>query len=245
MLFTCRKKSNKNSPRKYWACLFNATFSRLDQSMRIHKSPIMSRYCFPGSSVSKESASNAGDPGSIPGLKRFPGEGNSNPLQYSCLGNSRDREARQATVHGFARVRHDWGAKLPPWVCIKNQPLRGDEALTLGSLCTKLCDSKTGRARPALQDMELWLLWASSFQPCASNAPPHHTHIQTHPCGHTWVTSNHTRVSSCWQSFGASPGSHHSSYNGLNGGPFKRYVYPRFCECDFFAGIIQVEPGGP
>ena len=92
VLFTCRKNLIK-TPRKYWAFLFNATFSRLDQSMRIHKSPIMHMYCFPGGSVSKESASNAGDPGSIPGLKRFPGEGNSNPLQYSWLGNPMDRGA--------------------------------------------------------------------------------------------------------------------------------------------------------
>ena len=41
----------------------------------------------PGSSVGKESACSAGDPGSIPGLRRFPGEGNGNSLQYSCLEN--------------------------------------------------------------------------------------------------------------------------------------------------------------
>ena len=52
-----------------------------------------------GSSDSKEFAYNMGDPGSIPGL-RFPGEGNSNPLQYSCLENPMDREAWRATVHG-------------------------------------------------------------------------------------------------------------------------------------------------
>ena len=40
---------------------------------------------FPCSSVGKESACNAEDPGSIPGLGRFPGEGNDNPLQYYCL----------------------------------------------------------------------------------------------------------------------------------------------------------------
>ena len=50
---------------------------------------------------------NAGDAGSIPGSGRSPGEGNGNPLQYSCLENSMDRGARQATVHGVARVRHD------------------------------------------------------------------------------------------------------------------------------------------
>ena len=46
---------------------------------------------------------NAGDMGSIPGSGRSPGEGNGNPLQYSCLGNSRDRGAWQATVHGVAK----------------------------------------------------------------------------------------------------------------------------------------------
>ena len=48
----------------------------------------------------KESARNAGDPGLIPGSRRSPGEGNSNPLQYSCLENFMGREAWWATVHG-------------------------------------------------------------------------------------------------------------------------------------------------
>ena len=52
----------------------------------------------------RESACNAGDPGSIPGLGRSPGEGNGNPLQYSCLKNSMDRRgAWWATVHGVAK----------------------------------------------------------------------------------------------------------------------------------------------
>ena len=54
----------------------------------------------PCGSDSKESASNAGDPGSIPGLGRSPREGNGNPLQYSCLENSMDRGAWWTTVHG-------------------------------------------------------------------------------------------------------------------------------------------------
>ena len=58
---------------------------------------------FPGGSDSKESAFNAGDPGSIPGLGRSPGEGNSNPLQYSCRKNSMDRRTWWATVHGVAK----------------------------------------------------------------------------------------------------------------------------------------------
>ena len=45
------------------------------------------------------------------GQKRFPGGGNGNPLQYSCLGNSIDRGAWQAMVHGVARVRHDFAIK--------------------------------------------------------------------------------------------------------------------------------------
>ena len=60
---------------------------------------------FPHRSVSKESACNAGDAGSIPGLGRSPGEGNGNPLQYSCLENPIDRGAWRATVHGVAKSR--------------------------------------------------------------------------------------------------------------------------------------------
>ena len=56
----------------------------------------------PGGSDGKESVCNAGDPGSIPGLGRFPGEGNSSPLQYFGLENSMDRGAWQAIVHGVA-----------------------------------------------------------------------------------------------------------------------------------------------
>ena len=52
---------------------------------------------FPDDSDSKESACNVGDLGSIPGLGRSPGEGNGNPLQYSCLGNPMDRGTWQAT----------------------------------------------------------------------------------------------------------------------------------------------------
>ena len=57
----------------------------------------------PSGSDGKESACNAGDPGSIPGSGRPPGEGNGNPHQYSCLENYMDRGAWQATVHGVAK----------------------------------------------------------------------------------------------------------------------------------------------
>ena len=67
--------------------------------MNTHRSEGFSR-----SSVSKESACNAGDPGLIPVSGRYPGEGNGNPLQYSCLENPIDRGAWQATIHGVTRV---------------------------------------------------------------------------------------------------------------------------------------------
>ena len=53
---------------------------------------------FPGGSDGKESACSAGNTGLIPGLGRSPGEGNGNPLQYSCLGNPMDGGAWQTTV---------------------------------------------------------------------------------------------------------------------------------------------------
>ena len=60
---------------------------------------------FPGGSDGKASACNEGDLGSIPGSGRSPGEGNGNPLQYSCLENPIDGGAWQATVHGVAKSR--------------------------------------------------------------------------------------------------------------------------------------------
>ena len=68
---------------------------------------------FPGGSVSKESACNAGDLGLILGSGRSPGEGNDNPFQYSFLENPMDRGTWWATVQGIPRVRHDLVTKLP------------------------------------------------------------------------------------------------------------------------------------
>ena len=60
---------------------------------------------FPGGSDGKASACHGGDPGSIPGSGRSPGEGNGNPLQYSCLKNPMDRGAWWATVHVVTKSR--------------------------------------------------------------------------------------------------------------------------------------------
>ena len=69
---------------------------------------------FPHDLVSKESACNAGDPASISGREDSTGEGNGNPLQYSCLENPMVRGAWQVTVHGVTRVGHDLATKPPP-----------------------------------------------------------------------------------------------------------------------------------
>ena len=74
----------------------------------------------PGGSVGKESTCDAEDAGLIYGMERSPGIGNSNPLQYSCLGNPMDRGPWWATVLGVTRVGHDLATKppLPPIVCV-------------------------------------------------------------------------------------------------------------------------------
>ena len=63
----------------------------------VHNKPF---WGFPAGSDCKDSACNAGDPGSIPGLGRSPGEGTGYEIQYSCLENPTDRGAWWATVHG-------------------------------------------------------------------------------------------------------------------------------------------------
>ena len=67
---------------------------------------------FLGGSDSKKLAYNAGDPGLIPGLGRFPGKGNGNPLQYSCLKKLMDRGSYSATVHGVCK-ESDTAERVP------------------------------------------------------------------------------------------------------------------------------------
>ena len=66
----------------------------------------------PRGSGGKEPACNAGDLGSIPGSGRSPGEGNGNPLQYSCLENPMDREAWRAAVHGVTTEATEQACKI-------------------------------------------------------------------------------------------------------------------------------------
>ena len=74
-----------------------------------HKKRALSQVlCFTIRSDGKESACNVGGLGSVFRWGRSPGEGKSSPLQYSCLKNSMDIGTWRVTVHGVARVRHDW-----------------------------------------------------------------------------------------------------------------------------------------
>ena len=69
---------------------------------------------FPGSSDGKETACSVGNPGSIPGLRRSPGEGKGYPLQYSCLENSMERGAWWVTVHGVTKTLTQLSNYHPP-----------------------------------------------------------------------------------------------------------------------------------
>ena len=72
-------------------------------SQTVFNIAILADMDFSGGSVVKNPPANAGGAGSIPGSGRSPGEGNGNPLQYSCLGNPMDKEAWQAIVHGVPK----------------------------------------------------------------------------------------------------------------------------------------------
>ena len=87
----------------WYATLFVPRFYHLTNSTCNLNTFLPTR--FPGGSDDKVSACNAGDLGSVPGLGRSPGEGNGNPLQFSCLENPMDRGAWWATVHGVAKSR--------------------------------------------------------------------------------------------------------------------------------------------
>ena len=76
---------------------------------------------FPGGTSGKESTSNAGDTGLIPGSGRAFGEGNGNPLQYSCLENSIGRGTWQAAVHGATKS----------WTQLSNRALNGQLMLDI------------------------------------------------------------------------------------------------------------------
>ena len=73
--------------------------------MLVLEAPTGRKIRCPCGSDGKEFACNAGGPGLTPGWGRSPGEGNGNPLRYSCLENSMDRGAWWATVHGVTKIQ--------------------------------------------------------------------------------------------------------------------------------------------
>ena len=148
--FLSEQCSKFSSPKCYWLLNSVMSFQSLSWLLFLQRlmAPLpfvfkvllhrLSLYFFPHSSVGKESICNAGDLGSIPGLGRSPGEGNGNPLQYSCLENPMDKGAWQVTVHGVARVGHNLMAK-PHF--FPHSPLILVISSYLGSLSDSLCFS--------------------------------------------------------------------------------------------------------
>ena len=105
LLYSCLE--NPMDRGAWWAMVHRVAKSRTCEHTDTHlhnpgKSLFIKIFSIPGGSDGKESACNVGDLGSIPGLGRSPGEGNSYPLQYSGLENSMDRGAWQAIVQGVA-----------------------------------------------------------------------------------------------------------------------------------------------
>ena len=86
-------------------CFCNMTAKFLMEDNRIQKSI---SFGLPQWFHGKESACNAGDLGSIPGLRRSPREGNGNPLQYSCLENPTTEEPGRLQSMGLQRIGHNW-----------------------------------------------------------------------------------------------------------------------------------------
>ena len=93
---------------------------------------ILIQECFSGGTVVKNLPANtgdAGDVGSIPGLGKSPGGGNSNPLQYSCLGNPMDRGAWSITFHGVSKSRTQLSMQTIK-TYVKNLNDKGEISLT-------------------------------------------------------------------------------------------------------------------
>ena len=108
---------------------------------------------FPGGSDGKKSARNVGDLGLIPGLGRSPGEGNGNPVPYSCLENPMDRGTWWATVHGISK-RHGWVPNISHFILF-------DEMLAhvLGHFLVELFVFEFERSLYSLYTSPLLNLW--------------------------------------------------------------------------------------
>ena len=83
----------------------------------------------------KNLPANAGNMDWIPGLGRFPGEGNDNPLQYSCLGNPMDRRVWQATVMGSQRVRYGLATEQQTNQTVNTHRMLKRTSVAVGNAC--------------------------------------------------------------------------------------------------------------
>ena len=107
--YSCPENSEDPGSCSPWGCKeldmterLNTAIAQYNRSLLfIH--PVYNSSGLPSWLSSKESAFQEGDVGSIPGSRRFPGGGNGNPIQYSCLGNPMGRGAWQATAHGVSK----------------------------------------------------------------------------------------------------------------------------------------------
>ena len=122
---------------------------------------------FSGGSVGKESACNAGDLDSIPGSGRSPGEGNGNPLQYSCLENPMDRGTWWAIVHRVPK-RHDWTTNT--FSIFQRSAICFPGACMISTLqINNEAKAETFQQRMGCGYHTTW--WASIEHPCSSSSP--------------------------------------------------------------------------
>ena len=105
ILFSQRWRSSIQSAKTRLEADFGSDHEFCIAKFRLKLKKVGKTTGFHGGSDGKASACNSGDPGSIPGLGRSPGEGNGNPLQYSCLKSSMNRGAWWATFHGVTKSR--------------------------------------------------------------------------------------------------------------------------------------------
>ena len=113
---------------------------------------------FPGGSESKESSCNAGDPDLIPGSRRSPGERNGNPLWYSCLENSMDRETYWLQSKGSQRVGHNWVTNTFHVAIIKDS-----DTTEWLSLHFTLGDRQSPLFSPGKMQIPIWFLHTKSM----------------------------------------------------------------------------------
>ena len=133
---------------------------------------------FPGGSVGKASAWNAGGLSLIPGLERSPGEGNGNTLWYSWLENPLGRGAWWATVHGVTRVKHTLATKPPPaylsspsiLLCIRKNGRLGNLNRKLFEKidCFPICTASWSRRR-CCSSLKAWSASKWIHQCCGRN----------------------------------------------------------------------------